>query len=356
MFLLSKINAFAKRGNHQLFSAPGQLVDSLIPTLSEEAAVRVRKRLRLGQLTFNKSCSDSTWNRHICGDINLVHLVSCVVSPHLDGLVSENKLGYALNLISAYFFVYGSQKMAGAITFCIYSSCSLAMVEHAHAYRDKVRSVDLLVREDENGEEGGGSTEIREKLKEVVAEFSRLLVLSQAFTRAWEWYASLPPLPASVCLSACLPADSLSLRPRYFLVAEFTLLPAAASGTFVCYLRFSGQCEPLGFTTGWLTCMMTVFTTAIVGIIFLVFSWSCQVTGAMKEVTAALHKLRNDAMVSDAIDKKEARKLNVFFEYVKDTPIGFMPYGITVDGRLAVTVFYVLSTLAFTAAIEATFG
>ena len=85
-------------------------------------------------------------------------------------------------------------------------------------------------------------------------------------------------------------------------------------------------------------------------------------------VEKRIHLLRSDVMFYDQVNsvnnmsmstdpKRTWRSLQIdkFHKYVEDSSLSFSPYGITIDGRLALYLFYIIATLVFTVYVEILF-
>lgn len=62
--------------------------------------------------------------------------------------------------------------------------------------------------------------------------------------------------------------------------------------------------------------------------------------------------------ISLSVDPKRTwRSLQIdkFHKYVEDSSLSFSPYGIPIDGRLALYLFYIIATLGFTVYVEELF-
>ncbi|GMI12351.1 hypothetical protein TrVE_jg7516 [Triparma verrucosa] len=336
------------------------LTSVIFTTLSEDDASAVKKRNLDFVVKFLVGDPDNSWlDRNFLRKDDIIQIVInwlCIYfTAEADTLTEKGSdlfltwQFYLLFILHAIFAVT-ALKGAGAMTFILFYTSSVAMEKHCEAYSKKIEELSTIFH---HGNETFFEDDVEAPRKvsdpylarfnaglgSLMSDFTHLQQLSMTFNSAFEFY---------------------------FLVAEFTIMPVSFFGLLILYTKISTQkMNPLNFA---ITVTIGMYTLIYVLCIPFLFKRGSAVTEKLRSVEKRIHLLRSDVMFYDQVNsvnnmsmrtdpKRTWRSLQIdkFHKYVEDSSLSFSPYGITIDGRLALYLFYIIATLVFTVYVEVLF-
>jgi amino acid transporter len=339
-------NCTMKKWNMKRVVEDGGTVDRVILGLSDKDAKKV---MVYCELFINNFTGDPRGNTGKYVPVKSVPFILIWFAPFvlpylLHGTTGETYGAGGIVLVVLFHFanLFSINYSAGATTFCTFMPCAYAMKLRALTYADflhdlweideeglALKEEDMEVELLEGGEgRGFGASSDMEKLNASIEAFNKLKATSREFSNGFQ---------------------------NFFVVAEFILIPAFVLAGFVVYQKL--HISVLDTRDVCIVAIGSIHFILSISISIGLFLHGVAVTTALEKATHTVEQVRDKNLLKAELAEGPSgmlfrKQLEVFHRHAVESELGFVPYKIRIESRLAVTIFYVLVSIGLTIYIE----
>lgn len=333
----------------QKYAKPGGSVDAVILNLNEKSAIQVEK---IAKGLFYNTLGGSGGFKGYFPVKALPTAILMSISAWLPAILdSENNTfpneGKGIETFLFFFAVvlnfFSLNYSAWATTFCVFGPCCYGLSLMAKDFvgiLEESFEIGWEGEEEEGdeeslmqhaGKENGGSVrptpaEYSKRLKNTIEKFNMLKATTRHFSTGFGFL---------------------------FFMAEFILIPTAVLVGFILYLKASEDMDVGDKCILAFSCFMLVI---ILVIVLGLFMSGVNLTTQLEEVTHKISELKSHEILLRGSGNGEwdayLKQWERWERTVVATDLGFTPFKIRIESRLALTVFYVVVRFAVTVNIE----
>jgi hypothetical protein len=343
------VNCMAKKLNISLALKDGGGVDAVIMNLAERGARKVKKRMDFfttylagdPEMAIGKYLNLATFS------LILVMALPIWLPPlvNSDIPLAPNPKATAVYCFGLLLQMATLNTSAFSTTFTVFFTSAYALRVLANDFVDYVDEVyggcgDYLASEDGDEEALIGSAAATatstnanankiDKLTNVIQRFNVLKSTTRAFSKGFE---------------------------VFYLIAEATLIPASTVGYIIMYSKVTSpdDWDARDGCVVFMVSFLTIFCTVIIGAIFY---HGVAITTALERATHAVEEMKGNEWLNVASgEDMYLNKLERFAKIVKSADLGFTPFKIRIESRLALTILYIVVSIAVTVYIEIGLG